>query len=369
MGVLAPLLIILALKNGAISSMVDRLVEDPSNRELIAIGAATHGADFFDGLRARQDVAFVVPATRSINAVANAVRHQVARKLERTVTMIPSAAGDPLSGKTSVSPGVVLLSAKLAENLEADVGATLELRIDRRIDDIPETAVRDMTVGGIVPDALYSRAALFVSLPDLVAVEKFRDDRAVTTDNWTEPRAAPDAFASFRLYATSLGDIGSLERYLESIGVNNRPRAENVEVLIAFQRGLNILFFVIAALAFAGFWAAMAANLRGTVERQRVSLSLLRFLGLSERGRQSMPVIQSVVLVTFGVVITLLLVLPTLALINLWFTPDTFDRIAFLQFQQVFWLLLLGLLTAVTASIWAIIAIRGISSDEVLRAS
>ena len=368
-GVLAPLLIILALKNGVIASMLGRLVDDPSNRELIAIGAGRHDAAFFAGLAARDDVAFVLPATRSINAVANAVRHPDARRLQRKVTLIPSAPGDPLTPDAQVAPGTVILSATLAEQLDAGPGDSLELRIERRLGDQPETATRPMTVAGIVAPELYGRAALFVSVPDLVAIERYRDDRAVTATDWTADRPPPDAFASFRLYARALSDIAPLESALSRQGVETRPRAENVELLISFRRGLNLLFAVIAALAALGFWASMAANLRGTVERQRVSLSLLGLLGVGDFARRLIPVVQSVVLVMGGVLVTLVLVLPVLAIINRTFTPDGMDRLASLGPVDLLATLLLGIVTAVSAAAWAAHAIGDITPDEVLRAS
>ncbi|WP_342070372.1 ABC transporter [Yoonia algicola] len=361
-------MIILALKNGVISTMLDRLVDDPANRELIAVGAGRHDDLFFTTFRDRDDVAFIVPATRTINAVANAARNVEARKLVRRVTLIPSGANDPLSPDAQVGPGAILLSAKLAEDLGASTGDTIELRIERRIDDAPETAVRDMRVAGIVPAQRYSRSAMFIALQDLVAIEQFRDDRNLTAQDWAQARPLPETFASFRLYAKELRDIARLEDALEVRGINARPRAENVDLLISFQRSLNLLFIVIAALALAGFWAAMAANLRGSVERQRISLSLLRLLGLTEAGRRAIPTIQALILVTLGVFVTLILVLPTLALINNFFTPEGFQRIAQLGPNHIFGTLALGVFTALTASIWAVTAIGDITSDEVLRA-
>lgn len=367
-GILAPLLIILALKTGVLSTMVDRLVDNPANREMIAVGAGRHDQAFFTDMAARDDVAFIVPATRSINTVINGVRNQKTRKLERNANLIPSGEGDPIAAGFAVRRGEILLSASLAEKLEAGVGATIELRVDRRIDGQGETGTTDVTVIGVVPAINYERDAVFVSLPDLVAVERFRDSAESTVENWNQLADMPDSFASFRLYANTLGDIAPLERALEARGVASRPRAQNVDVLISFQNGLNLLFLLIAGLALFGFWASMSANLRGAVERQRVSLSLLRLLGVSEKERRLIPLVQAVVLISIGLICTLVLVGPTIIGINLSFTPEGFERIAFLSLTQVFWTVAIGWVTAVTSAIWAMIAIGGIEADEVLRA-
>ena len=366
-GALAPLLIILALKNGAIDGMLGRLVEDPANREIIAVGAGRHDPEFFNQMRARDDVLFVTPKTRNINAQANAVQNKSARKLVRRVSLIPSAPGDPLSTTADVASGVVVLSTKLAEELEAGVGETLEMRIDRTLDGVKENARVTLTVAGIVPPENYGRVAMFISIEDMVAIERFRDDKEITPLNWQEPRPLPETFASFRIYARTLEGIGQLEDDLDAMDKNVRLRAENVDLLLSFRRNLNLLFGVIAGLAIIGFWAAMASNLRGSVERQRNSLSLLTLLGVSENARRLIPVTQSVTLVSGGVLITLLLVLPLLIVVNQYFTPEGFARIAWLGGWHIFWIIVLGLVTAFSASFWAVLAIREIKADEVLR--
>lgn len=368
-GVLAPLLIILALKNGVIETLLGRLIEDPSNRELIAIGAASHAPAFFEQMAGRDDVAFILPATRSINAVANGVRNRDARRLERNVTLIPSGPDDPLSPDASVAPGTVVLSQSLAHDLEITPGSTVEIRIDRRLDSAAQTGIRNLKVVGLIPPELYGRNALFLSLPDLIAIERFRDDATITPETWTDASPTPEVYASFRLYAKRLQDIATLETDLASQGIATRPRAENVTLLISLRRSLNLLFGVIAVLAAIGFWAAMAANLRGAVERQRVSLSLLSLLGLSTAARRAIPAVQSTVLVMGGVAVTLSLILPILFFINRGFTPEGVDRIARLGAIDLAGTVCLGLVTAITASAWAVYAIGDISPDEVLRAS
>lgn len=368
-GMLAPLLIVFALKNGVISTMIDRLVDDPANREIIAVGAGQHTSEFFDQLTADPQVDFIVPATRSINTMANAVRHMAQRKLLRKVELIPTAKGDPLVPGADIAPGYAAISQALADELDARSGDTLRLRIDRRLNDEPQTAERDLTVVTVLPDETYGRPALFISLPDLLAVERFRDDRTVVPETWTNATAFPASYASFRLYASSLQSVGPLERRLRQAGVENRPRAANVSVLLSLQRGLNLLFVLISGLALMGFWAAMAANLRGAVERQRVSVSLLSLLGLGDAGRRAIPLIQSLVLVLSGVVLTLVLTFPVIALINAGFTPQGFERVAWLGLKHIVWTVVFGVLVAVTASVWAVISIGRIGSDEVLRAT
>lgn len=366
-GVLAPLLIILALKNGVIGSMVGRLIEDPSNRELIAVGASSHDADFFAKISARPDVAFVIPATRSINTSADAVRNRAGRKVERSVPLIPSAAGDPLiDGELVVAPGQVMVSQTLADALDVSVGDTVEILVGRNIDGRSEMARSDMLVIGIVPKIRYGRAAMFIALPDLLSVERFRDDAMIEPDRWREPRPEPPDYASFRLYAATLQDLEVLQHDLEGMSVQVRPRAANATLLLGFRKNLNIIYLVVAILAVFGFWAAMAANLRGMVERQRVSFSLLDLVGLPQRARWMIPVLQSLILVLLGIIVTVVLVLPIIGVINGFFQTADGAFVAQLGLVDIFGTLTLGLVTALTASIWAAMAVRDIPPDEVL---
>lgn len=365
-GVLGPLLIVLALKNGVIGTMVGRLIEDPSNREILAIGAGAHDAAFFAALGVRQDVGFVVPATRSINTSANAVRNEASRKLERAVPLIPSAAGDPLISGAPVAPGQVWISDALAQDLSAGAGDTLDMIIGREVDGQRENARRDLQVIGVVPAEIWPRAAVFLSVPDLLAVERFRDDLSATPANWTEPVAEPESYASFRLYARSLDDIGNLAAHLSDLGVQSRPRAENAALLLSFRRNLNILFTAIAALAMFGFWAAMSANLRGMVERQRVIFSLYSMLTMPDRQRCLIPVVQSLALVLVGVMATVILILPFLVAINAVFDSVPGESVARLYAGDILATLILGAFTAVTAAVWAVVAVRNVDPQEVL---
>lgn len=66
---------------------------------------------------------------------------------------------------------------------------------------------------------------------------------------------------------------------------------------------------------------------------------------------------------------TLALILPVLFIINHVVTPDGVDRIARLGPVDVLGTNLLGIVTAISASAWAVHAIGEIAPDEILRAS
>lgn len=368
-GGLAPLLLILALKNGVIDAMVDRLVEDPANREVIAMGAGRHEPAFFATLAARPDVAFVVPATRTINAQANALRNPRGRQVEQAVPLIPSAPGDPLlmGAAPDVGPGRVVLSAPLAEALGLSAGDMAEMLIGREIAGRREVARAGFEVLAVLPAARYARPAVFLSLPDLLAVERFRDDASLAPQDWQAARPEPASYASFRLYAARLEDLAPLATALREMGVETRPRAQNVALLLGFRDNLARLYTAIALLAVAGFWAAMAANLRGMVARQRLAFSLLSLMGMRAGARRLVPLVQSVVLVLAGVTATLGLVAVMILGVNRLFQATTGAPVAHLAATDVAATLAIGLGTAVTAALWALRAIDRIGPEIVLR--
>ncbi len=366
-GVLAPLLILLALKNGVIGAMVDGLVENPANREVIPMGTAFYEQSFLADMAARPEVGFVIAAPRRINAAASALRNPVSRELERAVPLIPSAPGDPLLPDAQIVEGRVWLSNSLASDLNLDSGDMIEMLVGREIDGARETARAQFEVAGVAAHENYERQAMFMSLPDLLDVEVFRDDRAVTIEQYSSSRPNPERFASFRMYARDLADLPALLAALESAGVQARPRSENASLLLAFRDNLNFLYAAIAIIAVAGFWAAMAANLRGMVERQRAILSLLRLLGLPAGAVVRIPLLQGAVLVTTGVFVTLLIVLPSLFMINAFFTSPSGETVAKLGFFDVVGAIVLGLLTSASAATWSMVAVHNIKSDEVLR--
>ena len=66
--VLAPLLILFGVRNGVISNLQERLLQDPRNLEIVPVGSGKYGKAFFEELRKRPDVDYVVPQTRAIAA-------------------------------------------------------------------------------------------------------------------------------------------------------------------------------------------------------------------------------------------------------------------------------------------------------------
>ncbi|MGH8507988.1 MAG: ABC transporter permease, partial [Gammaproteobacteria bacterium] len=66
--VLAPLMVLFGVKFGIITNMMTSLSEDPGKREIRPLGSSRYTPEWFASVRARPEVAFVVPRTRTLAA-------------------------------------------------------------------------------------------------------------------------------------------------------------------------------------------------------------------------------------------------------------------------------------------------------------
>ncbi len=97
--VLAPLLILYGVKFGVVQTLTSRMASDPNTLEITPVASGRFTEQHFANLRTVQGVAFILPRTRSIAATMNlsAVHEGVSR--QATVSLEPTATGDPLLGR------------------------------------------------------------------------------------------------------------------------------------------------------------------------------------------------------------------------------------------------------------------------------
>ena len=132
--VIAPLLLLLGLKHGVVSSMQDELARDPRNLEIRMLSSGSYDQAWVDELARRPGAGFVVGMTRSLNTQADFICS--ATRFLENVEVLPTSAGDPLLAGMDVSAlggmGVVL-SAQAAQRLDVKAKDTLRMRIARRM--------------------------------------------------------------------------------------------------------------------------------------------------------------------------------------------------------------------------------------------
>lgn len=288
--VIAPLLVLFGLKFGLVSSLTERLENDPATREIIPLGGGRFSSEFVEQLRQRSDVAFALPRTRQIAATAQlgAV----------TVEMLPTAANDPLLAGLPMPKGLdqIVLSHTVAEKLGAKAGDWLEASFGRQVAGRIESQRLRVQVLQVAPLEAFARDGLFAPLGLLEAAEDYRDGRAVPAFGWdgdavgvSEQRVYP----AFRLYARRLVDVEPLRVYFAGQNLLVSTQAQTIAQVQLLSRNLSIVFWIIAGLALAGAFAAIFAGALASVARKRRELSVLRLLGFSTAGLLLFVVLQA----------------------------------------------------------------------------
>jgi len=315
--ILAPLIVLAGLKSGIVSAIREGLTQSPRAREVVNIANRSFDARFFEAMRARPDVAFVIPRTRTLAAIGGFARSEASDSPVRG-ELLATASGDPLLAGLAAPEGrQVILSAALADRLGAAAGETIRLRIERIVGGARETLALPVAVSAVAPPAAFGREGAFLPLPLLLLAEDFQD--GVAGPDPPPADAAPDParlYAGFRLYARTLEDVIGIDRDLRREGIDVSTRAEDVAALLALDRNLATLFAAIAALGGAGYLVGLGVGLYANVERKRRDLALLRLMGLSARGLVAFPATQAAAFAVAGAALAALLALGLETFVN-----------------------------------------------------
>ena len=303
--VLIPLLVLFGLKYGIITNLLDPLIQNPRYREVAPIGSGNYRPEWFSSMRARDDVVFVVPRTRSLAASIKlrAVDSDVGRILD--IELVPSGEGDPVLERGVRTPsgvGDVVLASTAAEKLAVKVGDRLEGIVTRTRGGAQEAVRLPMNVVGIAPLTAFSRDGLFVSTDLIAAVEDFLDGRAVPALGWegTAARANDRAFAGFRLYAADINQVAGLRQDLMKQGIEVRTSIADIALVQTLDRNLSVVYWIIASIAIGGFCLSFATNVWANVDRKRREFSVLRLTGFHTQGIVLFPIIQAAFTAVLG---------------------------------------------------------------------
>ena len=296
--VLVPLLVLFGLKYGIITNLLDPLIENPRYREIAPVASGNYEPEWFAAMAERSDVAFVVPRTRSLAASIKlrAPASDVGRIID--VELVPSTAGDPVLGSELRAPqgfGEVVLTATAAEKLRVETGGRVEGILTRTRRDRQESVRLPLDVAGIAPLSAFARDGVFVSPELIAAVEDYLDGRAVVALGWdgTAPRSEDRAFAGFRLYARSIGDVAAIRAELLEQDVDVRTSIADIALVQSLDRNLSIVYWVIALIAIGGYCLSFATNVWANVDRKRREFSVLRLTGFRTEEIVWFPILQA----------------------------------------------------------------------------
>jgi putative ABC transport system permease protein len=319
--VLIPLLVLFGLKYGIITNLLDPLIENPRYREVAPIGSGNYEPAWFEQMAGREDVAFVVPRTRSLAASIKlrAPESPVGRIID--IELIPSAAGDPVLDEATGSPAgfsEIVLAASAAEKLSVEVGDRLEGIVTRTRNDTQESVRLPMSIVGIASLTAFARDGLFVSTELIASVEDFLDGRAVPVLGWdgTEPRAADRAFASFRLYARGIEDVAGLRGAMLGQGIEVRTSIADIALVETLDRNLSIVYWIIALIAITGYCLSFATTVWANVDRKRREFSVLRLTGFRTGDIVWFPILQAGFTAGFGWLLAVIVFLTVQGTLN-----------------------------------------------------
>lgn len=302
-GVLAPLLILLGVKNGVMETLFAELRHDPEKRRVAIIGNHALTEADLARIAAWPEVGFVAPASRSI-ARRLYVRAADGRVI-RTATLFPTGPGEPLldHDTPAIGPDAAVPSAALARRLEIGPGDRLEASITRGQ---PPSAHYRLTleVPAVLAEGRLAGEALLVSPALLDEVEAFLDGFAVPArgiDEGRDPATRPIYYESLRLYARDLDAVIPLVVRLEAAyDLPLRSSSQEIDRLLAFDRNLAIALAVLVAAGIAGLLAALTAALWANVQRKRRSLALLRLFGARAAALAVFPIVQALIVTAGG---------------------------------------------------------------------
>ncbi|MDS4032386.1 MAG: FtsX-like permease family protein [Candidatus Contendobacter sp.] len=190
--VLAPLLLLLGLKNGVVDVMRQRLVQDPVYRELKPQESLNLSPAWFETLAARPEVAFVIPTILRGSSVIRVGKPDSEQAV--SMDLLPTGPGDVLlleNGGVIPQNGEVVLSADAAAKLGTRAGDPLRARITRSRAGRMETATADFKVGSVLSPRADAQQRVYAPLSFTTDVEIYREGRAVPGRNWPGGLATP----------------------------------------------------------------------------------------------------------------------------------------------------------------------------------
>jgi putative ABC transport system permease protein len=373
--VLTPLLVLYGVKFGIVATMTDRMLNDPKHLELSPVSSAHFSQDFFTEMQKHPDAAFIVPRTRAIAATMSLAAGQGMKRRTLTVSLEPTAPGDPLLAKHASLPAGqdrIVLSDSAARKLGLQSGDKLKGHVERSRAGKAQSAAVDLELAAVLPLEAQSRDVAFVPLSLLEATEAFRDGFAVPALNW--PGETPESgqerdYASFRLYARTLDQVGSLRAFLNARGIEVYTKAEEIEAVKNLDRSFTLIFSLISGAAAAGFFASTVSSALAGVKRKERHLGLIRLLGFPAGSIMAFPITQALLTAVFGVILAAILYAGAASAIDALFRSSLGDMEELCRLLPEHFAITLGLVVALSALAALPPAMRAarIEASEVIR--
>lgn len=285
--VIAPLLLLFSLRYGVVQNMLADLRDNPMKLE-IRVQGNDKGNELMELLQHNPDVSFIIPKTRSLNAMANL---KAGQESLQDVTCYPTGAGDPILAASGIDAGAlkdneIVLNSAAAAALKVKTGDTVRILLTRKVTEGRPGANAAFTVAGITDPrySLQSQNEFYVTLPVLLDMEDFRDgfEPEIFSDG-SKVNQQRNNFASVRMYAVNLDGVMRLSKLLRSHKFSFNSSEDEIKNIQGIEKVLTFVFGVIAFVsALGGAIAAGGLYYSAMVKRTR-AYGLMRLMGFDTK--------------------------------------------------------------------------------------
>ncbi len=187
--VMAPLLILMGLKEGVVSTLRNRLVEDPVFREIRPAITRQYDNDWLEKYRQDARVGFLVPSILPASSIVYAISHQQSEKtpIKKMLDLIPTVRGDVLlleNDSAVPGEGECVLTHSAAAQLKVSVGEKIAAQVTRNMHGRAQSVSESLKVISVLPERANSVAAIYTPLAFVEDVEAYKEGRHVAKRGW-----------------------------------------------------------------------------------------------------------------------------------------------------------------------------------------
>lgn len=292
---LTPIMLLGGLRAGVITTLSQRLLLNPAALAVNPYSSQRYSDADIAALRALPSVAFLVPLTRTLASTVQVLR---AGRPPATADALPTAPGDPLLERyASVPPkDGVAITEELARSLPGVApGQELTLLVSRRHEGQMQEISCTVRVHAIMPDAADWKARIYLPLPLLLDIERYRDGLAVAGPNWPGSAGGEDgqrSYAGFRMYVSSLEAVIPMRDELKRRGIDAYTFAREVEAIQSLKQALTLTTLLVGGVTLAGMAFSLANLAVANVRRKARFFAQGSVMGLSRAELLLLPLLQ-----------------------------------------------------------------------------
>ena len=183
--VIAPLMLLMGLKEGTISTLRDRLVQDPRFREIKPAQTQEYPEDWFQRMGGRADLEFLIPTVLPASSIISV--EDPGGGPSQLWDLVPTGPGDPLlleNGGVIPGPDECVLSASAAEALGLSAGDELRVKATRIRGNKREAGEQTLRIAAVLEPRAGSVQRLYAPLAFVLDVESYKEGMGVPARNW-----------------------------------------------------------------------------------------------------------------------------------------------------------------------------------------